>query len=95
VERSYLVFWCAMRAGFERRVDVVKLAVPPCDTPKGDELHALCTRALPLTVHDYVTGVVELGTPGWHSNAVRDIALGNGRVATLECHSVEGWRVHV
>lgn len=96
MEREYLVFW-NRGAGLDRRASVVKLVVPTHENPRGHHLEDLIMIGLMQQGASEVTifGVVELPAACWTPGLHRDLALGNGKVATLECQSGKGWRVHV
>lgn len=92
MEREYLVTW--IDANRRTNVEVITLTVPPHDMPKGATLDDLARLSLASRWMSRLVSVQELPAACWSPGAYRDLSLGDGRVATLECTSAEGWRVH-
>lgn len=94
MEREYLVTW--IDTNLQTNVEVITLTVPPHDSPKGAVLDELARISLSVTPFlGRLVSVQELPAACWSPGAYRDLSLGDGRVATLECRSADGWRVHV
>lgn len=94
MEMDVLVFWRvyggALHDGAEH-ASVVRVKHPPHDDPKGSILEGLVRDALgDVAIH----GIVQLPLATWNRGASATLAVGDGRVGSLEC-TVAGWQVHI
>lgn len=94
MDKQYLVFY--QRADHTARLGaVVTIIHPPHDNPSGSALDFLVMESLEADTGCLcrINGITELPNAHWSQGAIREISLGNGHPATLEC-SANGWRIH-
>lgn len=93
MEMDVLVFWRQHpHAPYDgEHASVVRVKHPPHDDPKGSILEGLVRDALgDVAIH----GIVQLPQATWNRGASATLAVGDGRVGSLEC-TVAGWQVHI
>lgn len=97
MEKHFLVFWN------DNRATVAKIQHPPHDEPRGSVLETLLRDYIAQNETDYdgetlatpdvlLNGAVELTTAAWAVGHTREIVIGNGAVASVECTGGD-WRV--
>lgn len=96
MDADYLVFWNQSHQGPSRNATVVRLSYPPHEMPHGSILEGLVLQDLEPVYGRGVKiyGIVELASSMWSPGATRELALGDGRVGTLEC-TAHGWATHI
>lgn len=88
--RDYLVFYSD--AACDTHPTIVRVEHPPCEEPKGSILLDLLCDGLPAG-DTIFAGAMQLPNAVWHGGMSLELAVGDGRVASVEC-TQGAWRVH-